>query len=221
MFPAFRDSHFPNYELRITSNEVFLMNAPNQLTLARIVMTFVFVVILMLDFPFAKTTALALFILASITDAYDGWLARKHNLITNFGTLLDPIADKILICSAFVAFVGLQIIPAWMVILVIGREFVITGLRLLAASKGNVLAAGWGGKNKTISQVVAAIVILTGLALQYDWWAIVGLKAEWKPNFEQWASRTYLGFAWIAIAFTVSSGWSYLSSNRELFLTDR
>lgn len=184
-------------------------------------MTFVFVIVLMSEFVFAKTTALFLFIIASITDAYDGWLARKHNLITNFGTLLDPIADKILICSAFVAFVGLQIIPAWMVIIVIGREFVITGLRLLAASKGKVMAAGWGGKNKTISQVVAAIVILTGLAFRYDWWKIAGMKSDWLAPFDRYAWWTYMTVAWIAIAFTITSGWSYLWSNRDLYLKDK
>jgi len=184
-------------------------------------MTFVFVVILMWEFPFSKTTALFLFILASLTDAYDGFLARRHNLITNFGTLLDPVADKILICSAFVAFVGLQIIPAWMVVVIVGREFVITGLRLLAASKGQVMSAGWGGKNKTISQVVASLVILVGLALREDWWQMLGLKADWHSTFDKAASPTYLTFALIAVAFTITSGWSYLWNNRELFLTDR
>jgi CDP-diacylglycerol--glycerol-3-phosphate 3-phosphatidyltransferase len=195
------------------------MNAPNQLTLARVVMTFVFVVVLMWKFPYSKTAALMLFAVASLTDLYDGILARRYKIITNFGTLMDPVADKILICSAFVAFVGLQIIPAWMAILVIAREFVITGLRLLAASKGVVMAAGWGGKNKTISQVVAASVILTGLALREDWWTKLGLKAAWLDPFKTTVfPKIALVFTLIAVAFTVSSGWSYLRNNRELFM---
>jgi len=197
------------------------MNAPNQLTLARVVMTFVFVIVLMWEFPYSKTAALMLFTVASLTDLYDGILARRYNRITNFGTLLDPVADKILICSAFVAFVGLQIIPAWMAILIIAREFVITGLRLLAASRGVVMAAGWGGKNKTVSQVVAASVILTGLALRDDWWTKLGLKAAWLDAFKVSAfPKISMVFTLIAVAFTVSSGWSYLHNNRDLFMKE-
>ncbi|MSR65660.1 MAG: CDP-diacylglycerol--glycerol-3-phosphate 3-phosphatidyltransferase [Verrucomicrobiae bacterium] len=193
------------------------MIAPNQLTLARVVMTFVFVIVLMLEIPFAKTMALALFIVASITDLYDGILARRYNIITNFGTLMDPVADKILICSVFVAFVGLHIIPAWMAIVIIAREFVITGLRLLAASKGQVLAAGWGGKNKTVSQVVAASVVLTGLALRDDWAAKFHLKPEWMGTP---FNKVAFGFTLVAVIFTLSSAWSYLRSNRNLYMND-
>jgi CDP-diacylglycerol--glycerol-3-phosphate 3-phosphatidyltransferase len=193
------------------------MNAPNQLTLARVVMTFVFVIVLMFDIPYAKTMALFLFAVASITDLYDGILARRYNIITNFGTLMDPVADKILICSAFVAFVGLHIIPAWMAIVIIAREFVITGLRLLAASKGQILAAGWGGKNKTVSQVVAASVVLTGLALRDDWATKLHLKPQWMGTP---FNKVAFGFTLIAVAFTLSSAWSYLRSNRNLYMND-
>jgi len=193
------------------------MNAPNQLTLARVVMTFVFVIVLMLEIPYAKTMALFLFAVASITDLYDGLLARRYNIITNFGTLMDPVADKILICSAFVAFVGLHIIPAWMAIVIIAREFVITGLRLLAAAKGQVLAAGWGGKNKTISQVVAASVVLTGLALRDDWATKLHFKEQWLVGP---FNKTAFGFTLVAVIFTLTSAWSYLRSNRNLYMND-
>ncbi len=193
------------------------MNAPNQLTLARVVMTFVFVIVLMWPFPYSKTAALMLFTVASLTDLYDGILARRYNIITNFGTLMDPVADKILIGSAFVAFVGLGIIPAWMAIVIIAREFVITGLRLLAASKGRILAAGWGGKNKTVSQVFAASVVLVGLALRDDWWTRFHLNPRWLAPFNKIA----FGVTVIAVAFTISSAWSYLRNNRQLFLSDK
>lgn len=197
------------------------MNAPNQLTLARVVMTFVFVVVLTWEFPYSKTAALMLFTVASITDLYDGILARRYNIVTTFGTLLDPVADKILICSAFVAFVGLKIIPAWMAIIIIAREFVITGLRLLAAARGVVMAAGWGGKNKTVSQVVAASAILTGLALRDDWWTKLRLKLDWLEAYRNLVfPKIALVLTVVAVGFTLSSGWSYLRNNRGLFLKD-
>ncbi len=193
------------------------MNAPNQLTLTRVIMTFVFVVVLMWEFPYSKTAALMLFTVASLTDLYDGILARRYNIVTNFGTLMDPVADKILIGSAFVAFVGLGIIPAWMAIVIIAREFVITGLRLLAASKGQILAAGWGGKNKTVSQVFAASVVLVGLALRDDWSTKLHLKPEWLAPFNRVAFTVTV----IAVVFTLSSAGSYLHNNRRLFMDDR
>ncbi|HEX3988249.1 MAG TPA: CDP-diacylglycerol--glycerol-3-phosphate 3-phosphatidyltransferase, partial [Verrucomicrobiae bacterium] len=110
--------------------------------------------------PHFETIALLLFSAASLTDYFDGKIARRDNLITNFGILMDPLADKILVCSAFIAFVGRGWLPAWMVVIVVTRELAITGLRLLAASKNLVLAAERFGKHKTISQIVAIISVL-------------------------------------------------------------
>src|SRR5882724_12165353 len=107
-----------------------------------------------------ETIALMLFVAAGISDFLDGQIARRRNLITNFGILMDPLADKIMVCSAFIAFVGLNWIPAWMVVIVVARELAITGLRLVAASKSIVLAAEGYGKHKTISQIVAIISVL-------------------------------------------------------------
>src|SRR3954464_8211748 len=110
--------------------------------------------------PYCETIALALFVAAGISDFLDGQIARRRNLITNFGILMDPLADKIMVCSAFISFVGLNWIAAWMVVIVVARELAITGLRLLAASRNVVLAAEAFGKHKTISQIVAIIAIL-------------------------------------------------------------
>ena len=117
------------------------MNLPNKLTVSRLILTAFFLMALLFDFPYHYTVALVLFVAASLTDLFDGIIARRRNLITAFGKLMDPLADKVLICSAFIAFIELDWMPAWMVILIVARELAITGLRLLAASKNLVLAA--------------------------------------------------------------------------------
>src|SRR5580704_11948740 len=149
------------------------MNLPNKLTLSRLVLTVAFLVVLFLrtQIAFSETIALLLFSAASLTDYFDGKIARRDKLITNFGILMDPLADKILVCSAFIAFVGLGWIEAWMVVIIVARELAITGLRLLAASKNLVLAAEGFGKHKTISQIVAILAILVFYSYQ-DWGAL-------------------------------------------------
>src|SRR6204780_5283815 len=123
------------------------MNVPNQLTVSRFVLTAAFLAVVFSGFPFHETIALLLFSTASLTDYFDGKIARRDKLITNFGILMDPLADKILACSAFIAFVGLGWMPAWMVVIIVARELAITGLRLLAASKNVVLAVEGYGKH--------------------------------------------------------------------------
>src|SRR4030095_15878658 len=144
------------------------MNLTNKLTLSRLVLTLIFLVIIFSRIRFHETMALVLFVAASLTDYFDGKIARRDKLITNFGILMDPLADKILICSAFIAFVELRLIPAWMVVIIVARELGITGLRLLAASKQVVLAAEGYGKHKTISQMVAIISVL--VMVSYKEW---------------------------------------------------
>ena len=139
------------------------MNLPNKLTLLRIIMIPVFVVLLYLDFPFNNLVALAVFILASITDTLDGYIARKYNLITDFGKFMDPIADKLLVTAAMLVFVDWHMMPAWVVIVVIAREFIVSALRLVAANNGRVIAAGWSGKVKTASTMVCICIMLLGL----------------------------------------------------------
>src|SRR6476646_3150909 len=148
------------------------MNLPNKLTISRFVLTAAFLIVMFSMAPFSETIALVLFVAGGITDFLDGQIARRRKLITNFGILMDPLADKIMVCSAFIAFVGLKWIPAWMVVIIVSRELAITGLRLLAASKNVVLAAEGYGKHKTISQNVAIIAIL--VLASYQQWGPVG-----------------------------------------------
>jgi CDP-diacylglycerol--glycerol-3-phosphate 3-phosphatidyltransferase len=136
------------------------MNLPNQLTVSRFVLTAAFLVALFIEFQYNTTVALVFFVAASITDWMDGAIARRRNLITSFGTLMDPLADKILTCCAFIALVGRGDMPAWMAALIVSRELAITGLRLLAASKSVVLPAEAFGKHKTIWQIITIIAAL-------------------------------------------------------------
>jgi CDP-diacylglycerol--glycerol-3-phosphate 3-phosphatidyltransferase len=189
------------------------MNLPNRLTLARLGLTVFFLAAMFWRTRFNDTIALLLFSLASLTDYYDGKIARRDKLITNFGILMDPLADKILTCSAFIAFVGRGTVPAWMAIIIVTRELAITGLRLLAATKNVVLAAEGYGKHKTVSQIVAIIVLL--LTDSYDeWghWATV-IFHPWLPLLAQFA-------LWVTVILTFTSGMLYLWRNRQLYLHD-
>jgi CDP-diacylglycerol---glycerol-3-phosphate 3-phosphatidyltransferase len=195
------------------------MNLPNKLTVSRFVLTIIFLVVMFSKMPFHPTIALVLFVAGSITDLLDGELARRRNLITNFGILMDPLADKILVCSAFIAFVGLNWIAAWMVVLIVARELAITGLRLLAASKQVVLAAEGYGKHKTISQIVAIISIL--VLHSYQQWGVFGETVfGFKVFGEPWTQWFTVISIWIAVALTFISGWLYLWRNRAIYLQD-
>jgi CDP-diacylglycerol--glycerol-3-phosphate 3-phosphatidyltransferase len=194
------------------------MNLPNKLTLSRFVLTAVFLAALLIEFPYHETVALAFFAGASLTDYYDGVLARRHGWITNFGILMDPLADKILMCSAFIAFVELDWMAAWMVIVIVGRELAITGLRLLAASKNLVLAAERFGKHKTISQIVCIIAILTSMAYPtWGQWARVLFEFPIVTPWVVWFSEAS---KWAAVVLTCFSGTVYLWRNRDLYLGD-
>src|ERR1700743_3178189 len=169
--------------------------------------------------PYYESIALALFCAAGISDFLDGQIARRRNLITNFGILMDPLADKIMVCSAFIAFVELGWFAAWMAVIVVARELAITGLRLLAASKNVVLAAERYGKHKTISQIVAIIAIFIDQIMRQDQWGSVGLALFGLPLFgHAWVWWVAEIFKWLAVALTFISGWLYLWKNRELYL---
>jgi CDP-diacylglycerol--glycerol-3-phosphate 3-phosphatidyltransferase len=196
------------------------MNVPNKLTVSRFVLTFAFLAIFCCQWPkkFYETIALGLFSVASLTDYFDGKIARRDNLITNFGTLMDPLIDKIMVCSAFIAFVDCGWIKAWMAIIVVARELAITGLRLLAASKNLVLGAERFGKHKTISQIVAIVSLLV-LHSYYQWGrlgSIFALNIIWGP-WVTWFAPLSL---WLAVILTLTSGLIYLWRNRNLYLMD-
>ncbi len=195
------------------------MNLPNKLTVARFVLTVAFLAVMFSQVKYHETVALALFIAGGVSDFLDGYLARKHRLITNFGILMDPLADKIMVCSAFIAFVGLKWMPAWMVVVIVARELAITGLRLLAASKSVVLAAEGYGKHKTITQIVAIISILVRES-HPQWGAPGQIIFGWSVHGAAWVVWFAEAAKWLAVALTFLSGWLYLWRNRALYLAD-
>jgi CDP-diacylglycerol--glycerol-3-phosphate 3-phosphatidyltransferase len=194
------------------------MNLPNRLTISRFLLTAAFLAIFFAGFRYADTVALVLLIGAGLTDYFDGKIARRDKLITNFGILMDPLADKILICSAFIAFVERGLMPAWMVVIIVARELAITGLRLLAASKNLVLAAERYGQNKTISQIVAIISIL--VLVSYKQWGpiepLFGFPIAGRPWVDGFTELS----KWVAVGLTFLSGWLYLWKNRQLYLRE-
>ncbi|MGB8170839.1 MAG: CDP-diacylglycerol--glycerol-3-phosphate 3-phosphatidyltransferase [Chthoniobacteraceae bacterium] len=193
------------------------MNLPNQLTTARFGLTAIFVVALSSDWRFGHIAGLVIFVAAGITDYLDGDIARKRQLVTDFGRLMDPLADKIMMAAAFICLVPLHAFPAWVAIVIISREFAITGLRLLAASKGVVLPSERLGKHKTVWQIVTVcfFLVLLSLAELERAGAITGLY--W------WAHAWKIGggilIAW-ALALTIYSGGGYLWKHRDLIAAE-
>lgn len=171
------------------------MNLPNKLTILRVIMIPFFVLALLLENGENQTyryIAVALFIIASLTDMLDGKIARKYNLVTNFGKFMDPLADKLLVCSALICLVELKELPAWMVIIIISREFIISGFRLVASDNGVVIAASYWGKFKTTFQMIAVVLLI--------------LKIEA-------LSMITTAVVWIALALTIISLVDYIVKN--------
>ena len=142
------------------------MNLPNKLTMFRVILIPVFIIVLMAGVfsePLNRYIGVAVFCIASFTDYLDGNIARKYNLVTNFGKFMDPLADKLLVSSALICMIELGMLPAWIVIIIISREFIITGFRLIAVENGVVIAASWWGKIKTVMQMAMIIVVMLGI----------------------------------------------------------
>ncbi len=172
------------------------MNLPNKLTMLRVIMIPFFIVFLLIPItPYDKWIALAIFILASLTDLLDGKIARKYNLVTNFGKFMDPLADKLLVCSALICLIELDKIPAWMVIIIIAREFIISGFRLVASDNGVVIAASYWGKFKTTFQMAAVCLLIADIAAIHVVTQII---------------------LWIAVILTVVSLVDYLVKNKDV-----
>lgn len=181
------------------------MNLPNKLTLLRILLVPVFLVFMYIPMPFQYTLALVVFALASITDALDGHIARKHHLITTFGKFADPLADKVLVLAALAAFADVEEIPVngIVIIIVAAREFLVSGLRLVTAEKGVVVAAGIWGKLKTAFTMAAIVVILLSQVLAVDL-GVLSADAEF------WLYVINSVLVWISVLLTVISGGVYL-----------
>ena len=174
------------------------MNLPNKLTVLRVIMVPFFVFFMLTDFAgeAGKWIALIQFCLASLTDMLDGKIARARNLVTNFGKFMDPLADKLLVCSAMICLIPLGKLPAWVVIVIIAREFIISGFRLVAADSGIVIAASYWGKFKTVSQMLMVIVLIADLGGVFD---TIGTA-----------------LIWIALILTVVSLIDYIAKNVQV-----
>jgi CDP-diacylglycerol---glycerol-3-phosphate 3-phosphatidyltransferase len=201
------------------------MNLPNKLTVARLLCLPFFMVFTYTDNVYTRLMALLIFIGAGVTDLVDGYLARKHHLITRLGVFLDPLADKLIITAAFISFVALPEVhvPAWMVVLIVGREFLITGLRSLASSQGVVIPADDGGKFKTVVQSTAIVTILVVLIFNSMMSHFWGLTAAHLEAAGEWRATSVRLLMWIpywmvfwATVFTLATGISYLRKHSAL-----
>ncbi|MFA5114483.1 MAG: CDP-diacylglycerol--glycerol-3-phosphate 3-phosphatidyltransferase [Candidatus Omnitrophota bacterium] len=188
------------------------MNIANRLTVLRILLTFVFMFFLFCHGLWAKALSLLIFILAALSDFFDGRIAQKKNMVTDFGRLMDPIADKILVLAAFAAFVQMQLIDAWMFVIIISREILITSLRLFALNKGRVLSASKAGKHKTFSQMAVIFFILLFVVLK----EVMLTFFTWNPAWERLFSQSIYILMLLTVALTLYSGLSYLWENRKV-----
>ncbi|MFH0879743.1 MAG: CDP-diacylglycerol--glycerol-3-phosphate 3-phosphatidyltransferase [Lentisphaerota bacterium] len=198
------------------------MKLPNILTLSRLGMAALMMALLTVNFPYSKSLALLVFSIAGITDYFDGYLARNVYGETSFGRLMDPLADKVLVCAAFVSFVAMRLptraalplVPAWIVVIIISREFLVTGLRLLAVSKGKIISAGKWGKHKTIWQIIAIVAILLGQAVRED--LLKNASPTLLQNFDLVYGTVALGISIAVVMITVVSGGMYFVQHRNL-----
>ncbi len=194
------------------------MNLPNKITLARIGLTFIFMFFLFSKGIVFKSLALATFIIAALSDYLDGFIAQKYHITSVFGKLMDPIADKILVLAAFLAFVEMELIPAWMVVIIIMRELVITGLRIIALKNDEVLPADMGGKQKTVSQYVSILVILVFIIFKEAGVRTIGF---WDASFEYWYRQIIFVLMLVTVMLTMVSGISYMVNNKKYFLNGK
>jgi CDP-diacylglycerol---glycerol-3-phosphate 3-phosphatidyltransferase len=192
------------------------MNWANRLTVSRLVLTILFVAALNSTWVYGRTAALIIFLLAGVTDFFDGEIARRYGSVTNFGKLMDPLVDKIMMAAAFISLVPLGAIPAWAATTVVARDFLITGLRLMASARGQILPAERLGKHKTSWQIITVVfflVLLSARELKYaggeeGWW------------FRAWNQGGPL-LVWIAVGFTVYSGLRYAWRHRDVIAPDQ
>ncbi|MBN8199663.1 MULTISPECIES: CDP-diacylglycerol--glycerol-3-phosphate 3-phosphatidyltransferase [Bacillaceae] len=192
------------------------MNLPNKITVSRILLIPIFLLVMLIplswgnvellgaEMPVTHLIGALIFIIASVTDWVDGYFARKYNLVTNLGKFLDPLADKLLVSAALIVLVDLGLAPSWIVIIIISREFAVTGLRLVLAGEGEVVAANQLGKIKTWAQIVAISALLLHNII-----------------FEMVSIRFDLIALWVAMFFTIWSGWDYFAKNKQAFINSK
>ena len=189
------------------------MNWANRLTLSRLLLTIIFVAALNSSWQYGRTLALIVFIVAGISDFIDGEIARRYGFVTNFGKLMDPLVDKIMVAAAFISLVPLKAVPAWAATAVVARDFLITGLRMMASAKGKILPAEMLGKQKTSWQVVTVIFFLALLSLSELRYASEG-SIWW---FRAWHQAGPV-LVWITVALTIFSALAYAWRHRELIV---
>ncbi|HMP76517.1 MAG TPA: CDP-diacylglycerol--glycerol-3-phosphate 3-phosphatidyltransferase [Kiritimatiellia bacterium] len=204
------------------------MNVPNMLTMSRLGLAGVMMALLTMQKPFFYSAAMVVFVIGGLTDFLDGYIARKQRIVSAFGRLMDPLTDKVMVCAAFVSFVEIQVprgsqmislVPAWIVVIIIAREFLVTGLRLLAATRGNIISAGKWGKHKTVWQIVVIVALLLGLAIRYD--LLRHADPKFLAKFDFAFSYIAQGMALGVAAITVASGVLYFVQHRELIAGGR
>ena len=211
----------------IMIKNILEMNVPNKLTLLRILLIPFFLLAMLYEkldsipshILIAHIIALFIYAAASLTDYFDGYLARKYKVITNFGKLVDPLADKLLVMTAFVALVEMQIFPAWIVILILCREFIVTGLRGIAAAQGRVIQADRWGKHKMVSQTITIIAALLSIVVRdalivSGRWTLSSDKTYWGEG--EIIGTILLILILICAFFTLASGWNYILRNRDI-----
>jgi CDP-diacylglycerol--glycerol-3-phosphate 3-phosphatidyltransferase len=193
------------------------MNLANLLTLSRIPLMFIIVALLYMDWAGAASLAFALFVVAGVTDWLDGIVARKQGLVSTFGILMDALTDKVLMLGLMIALVDLDKINIFLVLLILGREFMITGMRLVAATKGVVVSAERGGKQKTMTQILSIGTFLFAdmVRTDLDGWVPVDLS-----DIGQWGDWVGMGLFILATVFTLTSGYNYFRKYRALVFAD-
>lgn len=194
------------------------MNLPNKITIFRILLVFVFMPCLFLKGLIPKIAGVIVFLVAALSDYFDGYIARKYDLVTDFGKIMDPVADKVLVLAAFIAFVELKLVPAWMVVIIILRELIVTSLRLVAIKREEIISASIGGKRKTVSQMFSILIILVFIMVKEA--GAEHLFNFWNPSLEYWYKQLIFGTMLITVFMTVVSGISYINNNKNLLFPD-
>ncbi|AQM60904.1 MULTISPECIES: CDP-diacylglycerol--glycerol-3-phosphate 3-phosphatidyltransferase [Clostridium] len=196
------------------------MNLANKLTLLRMLLVPIFLIFIAInEIPYGTFIATFIFVIASVTDKLDGYIARSRNQITNFGKFMDPLADKLLVTAALISLVEFRVVPSWAAVIIIAREFAVSGLRTIAASEGKVIAASWWGKIKTVIQIVAIILLLIEVNISQSKYLFdLVTNSNFLMNFFEYVPRISLD---IAVIITIVSGYDYFRKNKGIISTNK